>query len=320
MDMENNINAQGEYIFYQDGIEISRSKNILTKYGKRYITEYLSGQSSNPLKDIAIGIGSTMATVNDTQLGFEYYKARVTLSSPDIQTSALTGLTTYGVVYKATLPPEVSGIINEIGLYPSVTLGSTDYSSRSISNFESGQYWLDDSGLSVSTVSSPTPLIGTYYIPITATSSSSKKYSYDLNLDLSGYSANDSMTIAYNQNDTNLDYIFVRAYSSVSDYYEIRFAGDLSIGTKIKSLTLNNLYSSTYGSGTPDNTSITRVSVGVKAKSSGSSTVLMDGLRINDEDSFRSDYGLISRSVLLSPITKSLGRQMDIEYRLGLTF
>ena len=310
----------GEYVFLQDGIEIGRSKNILTKYGKRYITEYLAGQSTNPLKDIAIGISTTAATVNDTQLGFEFYKSRVTLSSPDIQTSALTGLTTYGVVYKATLPPEISGTINEIGLYPSVTLGSTDYSSRSISNFESGQYWLDDAGLAVETVSTPIPLIGTYYIPITATSSSLKKYSYDLNLDLSGYSPNDSMTLAYNQNDTNLDYIFVRAYSSSIDYYEIRFLGDVSEGNKIKSLTLNNLYSSSYGSGTPENTSITRISVGVKAKSSGSSTVLMDGLRINDEDSFRSDYGLISRSVLSSPITKSLGRQMDIEYRLGLTF
>ena len=318
--MQNKLLISGEYIFSQDGIEIGRSKNILTKYGKRYITEYLSGQSSNPLKDIAIGIGSAAATVNDTQLGFEYYKARVTLSSPDIQTSVLSGLTTYGVVYKATLPPEVSGTINEIGLYPSVTLGSTDYSSRPISNFESGQYWLDDAGIAVSEVSTPAPLIGTYYIPVTAASSSSKKYSYDLNLDLSGYSANDSMTIAYNQSDTNLDYVFIRAYSSTTDYYEIRFLGDASTGNKIKSLTLNNLYSSSYGSGTPDGTSITRVSVGIKAKSSGSSTVLMDGLRINDEDSFRSDYGLISRSVLSSPITKSLGRQMDIEYRLGLTF
>jgi hypothetical protein len=318
--MQYKLMIHGEYVFLQDGIEIGRSKNILTKYGKRYITEYLAGQSTNPLKDIAIGISTTAATVNDTQLGFEFYKSRVTLSSPDIQTSALTGLTTYGVVYKATLPPEISGTINEIGLYPSVTLGSTDYSSRSISNFESGQYWLDDAGLAVETVSTPIPLIGTYYIPITATSSSLKKYSYDLNLDLSGYSPNDSMTLAYNQNDTNLDYIFVRAYSSSIDYYEIRFLGDVSAGNKIKSLTLNNLYSSSYGSGTPENTSITRISVGVKAKSSGSSTVLMDGLRINDEDSFRSDYGLISRSVLSSPITKSLGRQMDIEYRLGLTF
>ena len=318
--MDDKMKLHGEYVFLQDGIEVGRSKNILTKYGKRYITEYLSGQSGNPSKDIAIGISTTAATVNDTQLGFEFYKSRVNLSSPNIQTSAVDGLTTYGVVYKTTLPPDVSGVINEIGIFPSVTLGSTDYSSRAISNFENGQYWLDDLGVEASTVYSPVPLIGTYYLPITAAASASKKYSYNLDLDLSGYSSNDSMTVAYNQSDTNLDYLFVRVYSSATDYYEIRFPGDLSAGNKIKSLTLANLYSNAYGSGLPDRESITKVCVGVKAKSSGSSTVLMDGLRINDEDSFRLDYGLISRSVLSSPITKSLGRQMDIEYRLGLTF
>lgn len=318
--MVNNMFASGEYVFFEDGIEVGRSKNVLTKYGRRYITEYLSGQSSNPSKDIAIGISSTPATENDTQLGFEFYKSKVNLSSPNIQTNSATGLTTYGVVYKTTLPPDVSGIINEIGLYPSVTLGSTDYASRSISNFENGQYWLDDSGIAASTVYSPAPLIGTYYLPIEAASSSSKKYSYDIDIDLSGYSANDSMTIAYNQVDTNLDYVFVRAYSSTTDYYEIRFLGDSSAGNKIKYLTLSNLYGSSYSSGNPDASIITKISVGVKAKSSGSSKVLMDGLRINDEDSFKSDYGLISRSALSSPITKSFGRQMDIEYRLGIDF
>lgn len=318
--MEDNLIVHGEYVFSQDGVEVGRSKNILTKYGRRYITEYLSGQSSNPLKDIAVGISNTPATENDTQLGFEFYKSRVTLSSPNIQTSVSTGLTTYGVVYKTTLPTDISGIINEIGLYPSIALGSTDYASKSISNFEDGQYWLDDLGASAATVYSPAPLIGTYYLPITAAASASKKYSYNIDLDLSGYSANDSMTVSYNQSDTNLDYLFIRAYSSVTDYYEIRFLGEALSGNKIKSLTLNNLYSSTYGSGSPSSSAITRICVGVKAKSSGASTVLMDGLRINDEDSFRSDYGLISRSVLSSPITKSFGRQMDIEYRLGLTF
>jgi hypothetical protein len=319
MDMVDNM-INGEYVFFEDGLEVGRSKNILTKYGKRYITEYLSGQAVTASKDIAIGIGTTAATVNDTQLGFEFYKSRVTLSSPNIQTSAIDGSTTYGVVYKTTLPTDVSGIINEIGLYPSTFLGSTGYESRSISNFENGQYWIDDSGIAASTVYSPAPLIGTYYLPITAAASGSKKYSYNLDIDLSGYSSNDSMAIAYNQSDTNLDYLFVRAYSSSTDYYEIRFLGESSSGNKIKTLTLNNLYASSYGSGSPDATSITKICVGVKAKSSGSSTVFMDGLRINDEDSFKPDYGLISRSVLSYPITKSLGRQMDIEYRLGITF
>ena len=85
--MDNNVNVFGEYVFYEDNKEIFRSKNLLTKFGKRYLTQYLAGQSSASLKDIALGIGSVAATDNDTQLGFEFYKSPVSMNSIDIQTS-----------------------------------------------------------------------------------------------------------------------------------------------------------------------------------------------------------------------------------------
>jgi hypothetical protein len=318
--MENNVSMFGEYRFYEDNKEIYRSKNLLTKFGKRYLTQYLAGQSNTNLKDIALGVGSTAATVNDTQLGFEFYKSPVSMSSIDIQTSSTTGITTYGVVYKTTVPVDVAGIINEVGLFPSVSLSSTDYASNSISTFEDNQSWKDSAGVFAPTTINPFPKIGTSYLSIGAASSQSKEYFYNFNLDVSGYSALDSLTLAYYQGDTNLDYVFVKMYDSNNNYYEIRYPGDLSVGYKVKSLTLNNLYSSGFGLGTPDQTSIVKISCGVKAKSSGSTTVLFDGMRINDEDSFRTDYGMISRSVLANPITKSLGKQMIIEYRIGLTF
>lgn len=310
----------GEYIFYDNDKEIYRSKNLLTKFGKRYLTQYLAGQSNTNLKDIALGVGSTAATVNDTQLGFEFYKSPVSMSSIDIQTSSSTGLSTYGVVYKTTIPVDVAGTINEVGLFPTVSLGSTDYASNSISTFENNQSWTDSLGAYPSTTTTPFPKIGTSYISIGAAASQSKEYFYNFNIDVSGYSALDSLTLAYYQSDTNLDYVFVRTYDSNNNYYEIRFPGSGSTGYKINSLTLNNLYSSGFGSGTPDQTAIVKISVGVKAKSSGATTALFDGLRINDEDSFRTDYGMISRSVLTTPITKSLGKQMVIEYRLGINF
>jgi hypothetical protein len=130
------------------------------------------------------------------------------------------------------------------------------------------------------------------------------------------------MTLAYYQSDLNLDYIYFRAYDSNNNYYEMRYPAESTIGYKVKQLKLSNLYSSGFTSGVPDQNSIVKISIGAKAKSSGATNILLDGLRINDEDSFRSDYGMISRSVL-SPnnlITKSLGKQMDIEYRLGLSF
>lgn len=318
--MDNKLSLQGEYRFYEDGKEIYRSKNILTKFGKRYITQYLAGQATTNNKDIAVGIGSTVASENNTGLDFEFYRSQVNISSVDIQTSATSGLSTYGVVYKTTLPVDVSGIVSEIGLFPSVTLGSTDYASKSISTFSDYQQWTNDDGSYSTAVTSPTPRIGANHLSLTAAASNSKQYSSSIEIDITGYSPNDSLTLAYVQSDLNLDYVFVRFYSSSTNYYEIRYAGDVAIGNKIKQLNLNNLYSSGFGAGTPDNSSIIKVSVGAKAKSSGAANVLFDGLRINDEDSFRSDYGLISRSVLTDPITKSIGRQMDIEYRLGLSF
>jgi hypothetical protein len=318
--MDNNIDMFGEYIFYEDNKEVYRSKNLLTKFGKRYLTQYLAGQSTNSLKDIALGVGSTAATVNDTQLGFEFYKSAVSMNSIDIQTNQSTGISTYGVVHKTTIPVDVAGIINEVGLFPNVILGSTDYASNSISTFENNQSWTDSSGAYPSTTTTPFPKIGTSYLSIGASASQSKEYFYNFSLDVSGYSALDSLTLAYYQNDTNLDYVFVRMYDLNNNYYEIRYLGDASVGYKIKSLTLNNLYSSGYGSGAPDQTSIVKISCGVKAKSSGATVALFDGMRINDEDSFRTDYGMISRSVLANPITKSLGKQMVIEYRIGLNF
>lgn len=318
--MDSRINIFGEYVFYEDGKEIYRSKNLLTKFGKRYLTQYLAGQSLSTLKDIAVGIGSNAATVNDTQLGFEFYKSPVTMNSTEIQTDPNTGISTYGVIHKTTIPVDVAGVINEIGLFPSVSLSSTDYASNSISTFEDNQSWTDSTGAFATVVTTPLPKIGTYYLSIGSTSSSSKEFFYNFNLDISGYSALDSLTLAYRQTDLNLDYVFVRTYDSNNNYYEIRYPGDLSTGDKIKSLTLNSLYSSGYGSGSPDQTSIVKISVGVKAKSTGATSVLFDGLRINDEDSFRTDYGMISRSVLANPIIKSLGKQMVIEYRIGLNF
>jgi hypothetical protein len=318
--MDNNISISGEYIFYEDGKEVCRNKNLITKFGKRYLTQYLAGQSNTNLKDIAIGIGSTPASVNDTQLGFEFYRSPVTMSSIDIQTSSVTGVSTYGVVHKTTIPVDVVGVINELGLFPTVSLSSTDYASNSISTFEDNQSWVDSGGLYPTVLTTPTPKIGTYYLSMNALSSGTKQYFNNFNIDISGYSALDSLTIAYRQSDLNLDYVFVRMYDSNNNYYEIRYAGDVSTGDKIKSLTLNNLYSSGYGSGFPDQTSIVKIGVGVKAKSSGATTVLFDGLRINDEDAFRTDYGLISRSVLTTPIVKTLGKQMVIEYRIGLDF
>jgi len=160
---------------------------MITKFGKRFITSYLANGLNFNKKDLAIGIGSTAVTANDTDLEFEFYRSGVFLGSTDIQTNPSTGQTTYAVVYKTTLPTDVEGVISEIGLFPTTTLSSTDYSSRYISSFEDVTLWKDANGNQPTTVKTPTPQIGSSYFNITATANQRNYYQLNTSFDMSGY-------------------------------------------------------------------------------------------------------------------------------------
>ena len=322
------MEIKGTYTFYQNGVKVASSDNLLTKFGKRFLTNYLAGVTSFNSKNIVIGIGDKDATVNDNRLDFEFYSSPVDISSPNIETDPITGITTYSVIYKTSLPNDVVGVIKEVGLFPAQSSTKTDYSDRYISSFENALPWTDSSGNNPTLVISPTPRLGSYLFQITSPSVTSpstystKEYSFNTDFNLSGYSIYDSLTLAFRQADTNLDYIYLRFYSGTTDYFEARITGEASIASpnKIKSVMLSDLFNSSYKSGTPDSTSINKILVGVKSKTISGTTVYMDGLKINDEDSFDPTYGLISRSVLSNAISKFSGSQMDIEYKIGLTF
>ena len=65
---------KGTYIFYENGKEILRKSNVITKFGKRFLTNFIAGNILNSNKDMAFGIDSTAASVDDTRLGFEFYR------------------------------------------------------------------------------------------------------------------------------------------------------------------------------------------------------------------------------------------------------
>jgi hypothetical protein len=314
---------KGEYIFYEDGKEIYRSPNLITKFGKRFLTTYLAGNVSFATKDLAIGIadGTDLAAADtNTRLGFEFYRLPVLFGSVDIVTS---GSTTYSVVYKATVPQDVAGIIKEIGLYPGTRTSINNYDSRFLSDFENNREWYDSLNNNPLTVTSPTPRIGESMVEHKFndgdTTSTTKEFKYNIgNFDMSGYSVNDSLTLAYNRNNTNSSNIKIKFYSSTSDY----FYGDITpsgTGDKISSVSMSDVFSNQ--SGTPDAAAISTIGIEITRTSAASSaTIYLDGLRINDQDTFDPTFGLISRSVLGSPITKVAGRPIDIEYKITLGF
>lgn len=386
---------KGTYTFYEDGKVIAKSENIVTKFGKRFLTNFIAGNIDNPSKDIALGISTekvvssatsngtvvtyttaaahgltagnkvsisnmsaskynlknyTVASVPtsttftvastissgsstaagslvsdiDTRLGFEFYKMPITLASTDIQTSG--GSTSYAVIYKGTIPQDVSGVISEVGIYPSAMYSTNNFDSKFISDFSNYLNWYTLGG-AYPQVTSTDAKIGSDMLKMTAYPSdynpygptyATETYYSNLYLDLSGYSVNDTFKLAYYKHDTNLTNMTISFYSSDYDYYTLLIAPKSGTGYKISDdISLADL--SVYG--TPDKSNIVKVSINLVSQDNLETSVSFDGLRINDEDTFNPGYGIISRSILDSPyLTKLAGRQVDVEYKLELSF
>jgi hypothetical protein len=312
----------GEYVFYENGKEIARSKNLITQYGKRFITSVLAGANTYNTKDIAFGIDSTAAAESNTRLGFEFYRVPVSLGSIDIDTTE--DPTLYSAIYKTTIPQDVSGIIKEIGLYPGTRTSINTFDSKFISDFESYLNWYNEAGDAPAYIETSDARIGNgrleFKFETLDTTSTNREYKYNIGqFDLSGYSASDSLSLAYNRSSSNLSSITVKLYSSSSNYFYGVFTPSSGTGDKINEVSLSDIFSNTVGS--PDAASISTIGIELnRTSASSSATAYMDGLRINDQDTFDPGFGLISRSVLATPITKISGRSVDVEYKLSLDF
>lgn len=304
---------KGTYIFYEDGKEIARHNNVITKFGKRFLTNFIAGNEKTLSKTMAFGIDSTAATDLDTRLGFEFYRMPVSFGSTDIQTQNET--TSYSVVYKATIPQDVSGVISEVGIYPETRKSLNIFDSKFITDFDSQLDWTNAPELI-----GENSKVGPYLLKMISNNGSAKEYNSNISIiDFSGYSINDSIRLAYYKYDNNLANIKIRFYSSSTAYYETTITPPSGTGNFISN---NILLSSVFAGATtpaPDDTNINKIGIILTPTSGNTTTVGMDALRINDEDTFDPQFGLISRSIVTS-LTKVAGRQVDVEYRLDLGF
>jgi hypothetical protein len=308
---------------------------MITKFGKRFLAGQLAGVNSFSGRDLALGIGSTAADANgnDTKLEFEFYRMPVLLSSFDVIQTGVDGsnnpIFEYSVVYSSTIPQDVAGVVSEIGLYPGGRTSFNNYDSQFISSFTNNFNWFD--GVLNPTIQSNTQDASGAYtflskiddsmIRVDATSGTTKEYTNSLDsYDISGYSINDTISIAYKKTDNNLSNIRVKFYSSPTAYYYVDFTPATGSGDRIQNLSMNSLFSNyTASPNLPDPSSITKIGIAVTA-TGGNTTVYFDGIRVNDEDTFDPGYGIISRSVLSTPLIKKAGRPVDIEYKLLLEF
>jgi hypothetical protein len=106
---------------------------MITKFGKRFLTDYIAGNSNFTSKDLALGIATSsqyaLADTN-TRLGFEIYRMPVGLSSISIESDGSGGFNYYAI-FQTTIPQDVSGVISEIGLYPGIRKSLNLFDSKS---------------------------------------------------------------------------------------------------------------------------------------------------------------------------------------------
>jgi hypothetical protein len=284
---------------------------MITKFGKRFLTNFVAGNSSFSSKEMAIGIATgTEYALSDTnsRLGFEFYRVPIRVGGIDIDSSV--SPVKYTVIYSATLPTNIAGKINEIGIYSGQSYSRNLYESKFISNFELPYQWSPEPELDQTN-----SRVGDSSLTFTSNAAAPKEYTYLLDsMDISGYNPLDTLSLSYKANDANLSSLKVRLYSSDTDYLEFTFTGH-SVGNNIKNLNM----STGVSTGTFNPQSVVKLGI-IVTPTTAQTSVSMDGLRINDEDTFDPEYGLIARSILDSTLIKVIGREAAIEFKLDLSF
>ena len=276
---------------------------MITKFGKRFLTDQMAGNVSGLNKDIAIGIDYTADTENDTRLGFEFYRVPVSFGTTDIQT--LDGITSYSVIFKATIPQDVEGHINEIGLYPSTRSSINNFDSKFITDFATYTDWTDTDGFKSDYLTGSQRIGNTILLMQSAATSANEYIQNTVNLDLSGYSANDTLRLAYYKQDANLASIKIRFYSSDTESFEKVITPASGTGNKLTAdIPMSEIFNGATATA-PDKSSIIKIGITITPSAGQTTYVGFDGLRINDEDTFDPNFGLIGRSVVSTTTTVS---------------
>lgn len=282
---------------------------MITSEGKNHIRRYLAGYVPVMVQSVAFGIGNRAESLSDTALHLETAQSQINLTTYDFATNKL--------VYKSPIPDEYEGMIYEVGLYSMASdPNSTEFSSRNLTTFDSAtEEWVnavdDTFAVFVSTNTrvgadslSATPALSTTYTAALR----------NLELDLSGYSASDGLSFAYNVGNANTSNIRIRFLTDTSNYYEFSL-GAQTAGYKITQV----LKGSAVVTGVPSWENITQIHILTTSGAAGASAVSFDAIRIEDKDTINLDYILVARKVLSAPVTKIDGMAQDIEFSLDVT-
>lgn len=277
----------GSYNLYLDGQLVAKSKNIITTSGKEIIKQYLAGNIPTWSGAIAIGAIDTTASLTDEYLKFEILRQATLTKSVDPSGN---------IVLRAAFPTELVCTIKEVGVFPfTATTANGRYQDATIFDFSESTWSSGSSDLTVSSVGSSN---------IKLDSVTNTRTISNLNLDLSGYSPTDQLNLLVNNLDADAKTIKITLATDAGNT-ELTFPNlSASAGLQSVSVALGTIITDTV-------TGITMSSTGTNK------SVSLDCLRIVNKDESGYAMKIVSRSVLATPITKSSGQDLEIEYSLA---
>lgn len=290
---------QGTYkLTTEDGIVVA--KNIITTAGKASILNAIAGKSIGFATSLVAGIGTSTATVNDTQLQYA-------VGGNDIN-AVIADLVNEKLYFKATLPSADNYEIRELGCFSTNYTGAQNsFGAGSIALLVFGENtpWIDDIGSS--TLANTNNRIGTSSIQY-ASFSSAKGHTAFFQ-DLSIIPDNSTFDLAYYVN--GVSDLIIRFKFDDSNYFECA-AWPVTNGYNIAKIA-----KSTFTvTGTPSWDNLTALEVEATGTTA---TLSLDAIRYTvPVVSEAINSSLLSRVVLDTPQQKLAGVSMDVEYMLEL--
>jgi hypothetical protein len=327
---------QGTYKIYKDGKLILEKENQMTVAGRAIVLKALMGLIDSIGGNIQFGISSVPngtspnsttsdGLITDTRLGFS-------VGSIPVRLAFLDNSGNYdSMVFRGTLPSTAEAFtIHELGIFPTNPSSDSPLSEQLLVSGESSDKWLKTTQ-PVTSVEQDT--VKSRYISLSEVPAGfanfrvgstalllkqnevlriNETFSQFSSSGRSAFNIEDNISIAYSKANTASPKIILKFFTDDANYFVTDFTaptGTYAIRDIARS-SFTNIINPSWGN-------INAIEI-----KSENADVIIDAIRINDNNNLDTTFGMVSRTVLGSGnlITKGASESLDIEYYLSFGF
>jgi hypothetical protein len=312
--------VKGIYRFYLDNELIYEQQNALTTAGRSIIIKSLLGIIPNFANSIAYGIGNEPNTLSAstsliTNNSLQFESGRTVVRGGTLNLENNNDI----LIYSGVIDDPFQSEIREVGLYPSrISDATIGLNGSLLFDFDRVDLFLKfGSASAAELISTEFARIGTQLFNIPPTSSANNYLQYSSTDGafqyIETFTSQDNFILSgYNQSTASSN-VFFRFMKDENSYYDIAFTTPAASGYFISSTEKG----AATVTGLPEWSDINFVRIWHDS----SEPVLLDAMRIDIGNYFiDTNYGLISRAVLPTPIRKPASIPLTIEYSLSLGF